>query len=219
MAGNCINLTVMVMMTNDTIYYDSQYDVMKKNIQYYEYNLKYGDVSLYVKHGKKDNNNDNTGPIDSGLDCVQALSSVLINESDVFKAMLTGQMKEKETKDIYIACNDISDIDNLLYFIIVGEFKDNTDVYSLIDIANLYGLNILFKKCLEYIINNVNMDTIIKSIQIIEKYLLLYDDVLISYGYKMLFEYTKKNSTKIKKMENVNELNKIFKILALDIMK
>ena len=135
---------------------------------------------------------------------VKTSSLLLMSSSNVFKAMLTSQMKEANDKVIKIACKSIKVIDDLVYFITTGYLRDNINIIQLLKLSHLYELKALNYACLDRLIIRLNGRNLANTINAFERY--KFDDKITLKIYTKLVKKFKANQMKYLSTVNIETI-------------
>jgi len=140
---------------------------------------------------------------------------ILAARSPVFKAMLQADMKEKQTKEIFIEDFNSKTVAEMLYFMYTGDISldDMGDVASdLLRVAAKYQLDDLKEMCEEKLVSNLSVENSIES-------LVLGDSHNASKLKRMALDLIAKNMKKIVKTDVYNDLAIKRPALTLEITK
>eukprot|EP01084_Bolivina_argentea_P308274 533018_1 len=145
----------------------------------YEMSKQTGDILLITNKAKKCNIADDTKEEFENREEVESLNegirisgTVLMSSSEVFQKMLENNMKEAKKKQVIIHCECIEVIDDMVYFITTGGLRIDSDTLKLLELSHCYQLKLLNYACLDRLINKLNSDSLISTINGFEKYAL-----------------------------------------------
>lgn len=187
----------------------------KQQELFYENSKKNGDVTLIIQEEqidvetepkrKEHTNNVNIGDNDTEM---KVSSLALMSASHVFAGMFNHEFKENNDKKITIQAINKKDVDDMYFYIVTNQLRDNVNPITLIKLAHLYDLTSLFRACANKIITELSIDNYISSANTFNRY-------SIESQYDKIIEFGKKNLKEIEKKDNFQDLSFAFKFGVL----
>jgi len=189
----------------------------------YENSKKYGDISLRVivsdsaghcvfEAPRKRRKKMDGGPIRSvggeEATTMRASSIILRSASAVFEAHLLNEMKEREESTIEIHAQRAQDVDDMMFFIICHDLREDVRPLSLIKLAHFYALEHLVAACATRILIRLSVENFTESVNTYTRY-------EIASGYSTLVEFGRSHLDEIKKHDSWADLGFAFKFGAL----
>lgn len=178
--------------------------------------LKIADVakedeeSLQSPPRKKRKLNDGTGNPEISSSTVRFSSLMLRSASKVFDRMLSTEMMEKQENEIIIHAKDIADVEHLLYFVVTNRLKATANALSIILLAHYFEIDRLFYRCVDQIVEGINVDNFVETVQIFNKF-------EIHEGLAAVVKFGKKHIKEIQQCDDFTELPHTFRCLALGV--
>ena len=181
----------------------------------YKNSKKYGDITLRVitaqddltqppRKKRKFTRNQVLGIGESQDITVKTSSIALRSASNVFESMLNTKMKESEEGVIEIHAESAKDVDDMLYYIMVQDLRQDVTPLSLIKLAHLYQLTTLFDACSARITQNLSVSNFIESVNTFNRY-------EIEDGYEELVHHGRKHINQLRTLPEFKDLHFSFK--------
>merc|ERR1712083_324732 len=108
----------------------------------------------------------------AATDCheIKINSSALMSASDVFAQMLQSNMVEQTQKRIEITAKSVKDVEDLTFYINTNKLHRRANPRTLAPLAHLYQIHDLFWRCINMMVNQLDVENIVEVFQIFNKY-------------------------------------------------
>lgn len=189
----------------------------KMQLELYENSKKYGDITLEIVSDKMKGEESICEPplkrrkktktkssADSTPSAMKASGVILRSASPVLEAMLSSDMKEKQEKVIEIHAESAKDVDDLLYYVIVHDLREDVNPLSLIKLAHFYSITSLFDACSARILVQLSVENFVESVSTFTRF-------EIECGYDKLVEFGHDHLEEIKQHDSFQYLGFAFK--------
>jgi len=192
----------------------------QQRLKMYENSKKYGDITLRIigvqeqkeepsRKRRKIDKKHSIGIGESEDVTIKTSSIALRSASAVFESMMSSNMKEKEEGIIEIHAANVKDVDDMLYYIMVQDLRQDVDPLSLIKLAHLYQLTTLFNACSARMAQTLRYDNFIETAKTFERY-------EIKDGYDHLIQFGRDHIHEIKQWDGFKDLPFSLKYGLLD---